>query len=402
MADTPIVKALILEDGESRQALTASRALASAGWTVGVGAARRSGLAASSRSTSLTHIVPPPERDVDGFVAATNAAIAREGYDVVFGARDTEVLTLSERRDEIRSVVPHPPHDRLLRAFDKVELTEAARRVGIAVPTTRSASAEALEALEGPAIVKARLHVQVGAGAQPPRLDTVVASTRAEAAARAAEIRTAGGEPLLQELVPGALVEVSLLADQGGALLAEVHQLAERISPAAAGVAVRARTVEPDAVLSERITALVRELGWWGLAEAQFVVPADGEPRLIDFNGRFYGSMALAVGAGVNMPAMWAALATGRTVEPCAPARLGVRYQWFLGDVRRSLSGGPLRSASGAIDSVRYARGAVQSVTRLNDPLPGVRQLWEAVCRSAHRSSASMGATRLAWASRAT
>ena len=120
-----------------------------------------------------------------------------------------------------------------------------------------------------------------------------------------------------------------------------------------------------------------------GLAEAQFVPPPGGEPRLIDFNGRFYGSMALAIGAGVNLPAMWAALATGRAVERAAPAMVGVRYQWFLGDVRRTLSDGDGRRARGVIDCVRYARGAVQSVSLVSDPLPAVRHGWEAVRRSA-------------------
>ena len=396
------MKALILEDGASRQALTASRALASAGWTVGVGAERRRGLAASSRSTSHLHVVPPPERDLDGFVAGVNEAIDAEGYDLVFGARDTEVLALSMRREEIGSIVPHPPHDRVLRALDKVELNAAAGRAGIAVPGTGPASEEALAALDGPSIVKARLHVQLGAGVRPPRLDTIVAATAAEAAARAAEIRAANGEPLLQELVSGRLLEVAVLADRDGTVLAEVHQVAERISPPEAGVAVRARTLTVDREISERIAALVAELGWWGLAEAQFVVPAGGEPRLIDFNGRFYGSLALAVGAGVNLPAMWAAMATGRAVRRSPPARVGVRYQWFLGDVRRSLSERPRRRAREVLESARYARGAVQSVSRVSDPLPGVRHGWDVARRSARRPSSWGASTRLAWASRTT
>jgi predicted ATP-grasp superfamily ATP-dependent carboligase len=388
IAREAVVKALILEDGASRQALSASRALADAGWTVGVGAMERRGMAASSRATSHVHIVPPPERGLEAFIEGVNEAIVQKGYEVVFGARDTEVLALSMRRDEILAIVPHPPHSRVLRAFDKVELAAAALRAGIAVPDARSATDEALAAVDGPVIVKARLHVEFGDGKRPPRLDTVVAQTPAEAVARADEIRAAGGEPLLQEFLPGELFEIGLLADREGKVVAEVHQVAERISPALAGVAVRARTLAPDAVLSERVAALVTELGWWGLAEIQLLVPADGEPRLIDFNGRFYGSIALAVGAGVNLPALWASLATGRPVETIGPAKVGVRYQWLLGDMRRCLDDEHRGRARSLFESARYARGAVQSVSRLSDPLPGVRQAWGALHRSARRSAA--------------
>jgi len=103
----------------------------------------------------------------------------------------------------------------------------AAGKAGVVVPATEPASEEALASLDGPAIVKARLHVQLGTGVRPPRLDTVMASTRPRRRRGPAEIRMAGGEPLLQELVPGSLVEVALIADGDGALLVEVHQVAE-------------------------------------------------------------------------------------------------------------------------------------------------------------------------------
>ncbi len=92
------------------------------------------------------------------------------------------------------------------------------------------------------------------------------------------------------------------------------------------GASCRAVTVPVDPDLSARAAALFRVLGWFGLAELQFLVPAAGPARLIDLNGRFYGSLALAVRAGANLPASWAALATGRDVKPAtAGAGCGTR-----------------------------------------------------------------------------
>jgi hypothetical protein len=128
-----------------------------------------------------------------------------------------------------------------------------------------------------------------------------------------------------------------------------------------------------DPRLREGVAALLERLGWFGLAQVQFLAPPGGEPRLIDLNGRFYGSLALAVGAGVNLPAIWAAAAQDRPPPP-APAQLPtVRYQWLEGDLRRAFAerrGGLLTDVAGTL---RYAVGAQHSVASLRDPGPALR-----------------------------
>lgn len=58
---------------------------------------------------------------------------------------------------------------------------------------------------------------------------------------------------------------------------------------------VRARLHRPlDPALVDRAEALLRRIRWDGLVELQFLTGSDGIPHLIDLNGRFYGSLALA------------------------------------------------------------------------------------------------------------
>jgi predicted ATP-grasp superfamily ATP-dependent carboligase len=106
---------------------------------------------------------------------------------------------------------------------------------------------------------------------------------------------------------------------------------------------------------------------------------------LIDLNGRFYGSLALAVAAGVNLPALWAALATGRAVGRGFEARPGVRYQWLEGDLRSvflARDSHPLRDTLGCFC---FARGAVHSVWRKEDPLPAIRHIRVLLGRAARK-----------------
>ena len=353
-------KALIVEAGYTRGALAATRALSRAGWTVGVATPTRAGLAGTSRHATHRHPLIPPERDLDGFVRAVNSAVAGKGYQIVFGGGDAEVIALSSRRTEIDAIVPYAPHGAVIRALDKLQLAAAGRNAGLAVPETVEATPERLRQWPAPLFVKASLHAPLSGHEGPGRFAARPVADRDTALRRMADIRSAGGVPVLQEQIAGRLLAYVVVADHESRVVSRVQQISDRIWPPGAGVSARARTVPVDERVAGRVAALLRELSWFGLAQLQFVVPDDGEPRLIDFNGRFYGSLALAIGAGPNLPAIWAALATGTSILPpelSASAVPGVRYQWLEGDLRRALVERRGGLAADLAGSLRYARG---------------------------------------------
>jgi predicted ATP-grasp superfamily ATP-dependent carboligase len=363
------MRALIVEDGSSRGALAAARALTQAGWKVAVGSPGGKGSAADSRATQSRHDVPPAGSGTAAFLDGVASAAEESAAEVVFGCGDAEVLTLSEGRDRLEPVVPYAPHESVIRAFDKVLLSEAAADAGFAVPRTAPATEAELVHVEGPVLVKARLHAVVGR----TRVEAELCGDAAAARYRAAEIRAAGGEPLLQERLSGPLVAYTVFADVEGGIVAALQQEAEAIWPPNSGASVRARTVPVDADLAAAAARLLAELRWFGIAELQFIRRGDRTPALIDLNGRFYGSMSLALAAGVNLPAMWAALATGREVSPAPAARLGVRYQWLEGDLRRARAErrhGLVRDVWGCLV---YAVGAQHSIWQAGDPAPALR-----------------------------
>ncbi|MEZ7125623.1 ATP-grasp domain-containing protein [Nonomuraea sp. AD125B] len=411
------MRALIVETGFSRGALAAVRALAAAGWEVGVGAPTGAGLASSSRHRRRRHLVPAAHEDRDAFLAAVRRTVRDHGYDVVFGAGEAEVLALSLLRDQVGAIVPHAGHRRVVRAIDKQELSEAAESVGILTaraldpstldpsapdpstlaPSTLDPSAPAPSALDPsapdpsapdpsapdpsafagerpPLVVKSRLHAHPERPGAPPRIDTLVVPGPEAARRRVDEVRRLGGEPRVEEFHKGRLMAYAAVTAVGGRVVCDCMQVASRIWPPGAGASCRAETVRVDPAISGRAARLLAALGWFGLAQLQFVVPEDGRPRLIDLNGRFYGSMALATAAGANLPAAWAALAVGHDVPPTR-ARPGVRYQWLEGDLRRAAverRHGLLLDLAGTL---RFAAGAVHSTLSLRDPAPALARI---------------------------
>src|SRR5207247_5942689 len=105
----PPVRALILDSRDARASLAAVRGLARGGWTVGV-AAPSPTLASASRHVRRRHRVPLPEDGEDAFVEALSAAVAEQGYEVVFASSDEDMLALaSAPRDRLPARGPYPP-----------------------------------------------------------------------------------------------------------------------------------------------------------------------------------------------------------------------------------------------------------------------------------------------------
>ncbi len=377
------MRVLIAEDGLSSYVLPAVRSLGAAGWTVALAGPRRS-RSAGSRWVTRTHLVPAVEDDHEGFVDGIARAVSEHGYDVVFGGDDVEVLGLSVARDRLGTVFPYAPHDQVLRAIDKLGLTQAADAVGMATPATAAADDDAVARTVLPVVVKARLHWAPGATVGRGRVAAALCTTREQVVAAVEEARLAGREIVLQEVVDGDLVAVTALCAPGGQVLARSQQRATRLSPLLR-TSTRARTEPVDPALAAQVDALLAELRWTGIANLQLLAPADGPPRLIDLNGRFYGSLALALAAGLDLPVWWTLLATGSTVEVQPPAAVGVRYSALEHDLQRARTerrGGLLADLA---DSLRAARGAAHSTWDRHDLRPSADRVVHLAAELAQR-----------------
>lgn len=373
------LSALIVGMPRSRGVLAATRSLARAGWRVDIGSTDRRGLASASRFSSAWHHVPAVEDDPEDFIRRVVELTTRSHYDLVFAGNEAELLALSSARDRFQPRFPYAEHPSLELALDKERLRGAAQAVGLCVP--RVLDVQEAESLGAPVVVKARRHAQPHLLGHPARVDTHVVAAN-EVRRRAREIEELGGHALIEEFVPGPLLAYSTVVDQAGEAVAEVQQEASRIWPPLAGASCRGRTVPIDGSLSARIQRLLRSFGWYGLAELQFIRGPNGVPHLIDLNGRFYGSLSLAIAAGADLPSIWAGLAVGAPPGHRSSGRPGVRYQWLGADLRRALverRGGVLTDLVGCLACAPFAR---HSVWELSDPAPCLVDLISAVTRA--------------------
>ena len=368
-----------MTSGRDRGSLAAVRALDRAGWTVGVGTPDGTGMVTASRAATHRHVVPRPRGTCGDFVTAVQSAVKAGGYDVVLGGGDDWMAALATYAPVIPSVVAHPSADVVAAALDKLGLARRAARAGLRAPRTEAADGAALRSWTGPVVVKTRAHWHPGQRHEL-RIEARRYPDPAAALPRLRVLADAGFEAVLQQPVDGTLESlVGVVAD--GRLHGLVHQRSPGLWPTPSGVTSRAHTVPPDRALAAGAERLLEDLGWSGLVQLQFLRDRTGTPFLIDLNGRFFGSMALALAAGANLPDAWARQALGEPLPHLTEGRPGVRFLWTAGDVRRALverRGGLLADLASV---VRLLPGAVTSVWDRRDPGPTTTLVLERLSR---------------------
>jgi predicted ATP-grasp superfamily ATP-dependent carboligase len=119
-----------------------------------------------------------------------------------------------------------------------------------------------------------------------------------------------------------------------GRLICEFGHRRLREKPPAGGVSVLRESTVVAPSLRQHATRLFSGLRWHGVAMTEFKQDAQtGALYLMEVNGRFWGSLQLAIDAGLDFPWLVSQLALGRRPYSGPPYRVGVRSRWLLGDL---------------------------------------------------------------------
>ncbi len=400
-------------DGNENQAVAAVRSLRRAGHEVVVGSATAWSKAGWSRDSGGTFVYPDPQGDAEGFVRRVAEEARRVAGTLVLPMTERSTLPLSARRDIIIAAggrLVLPPHETILRAFDKQEMARLAQSLGIAVPrgqlvTTEQDAARIAATVIYPVVLKPRSSEEISAAGNPaPTGAPRYASTPDELLRAYTELRMRCASVLIQEYVAGTGAGYFALMRHGELRGEFAHRRLRDVRPTGSGSALRV-SVSPDPRVREASLAILGALVWHGVAMVEFRIRPDGTPVFLEVNGRFWNSLALAVYAGADFPAALALMAEHGDVPPLAPARAGVRCRWLLGDARHLVAvwrGAPtgyperfpgrLRTL---LSVVRPVAGTRHDNFMLRDPLPEIgdwmhfflRRVPNALRRAARRAS---------------
>ena len=373
---------IIVTDANERAALAACRALVTAGHEVHVTADTPVSLAGVSRGVHAHRL----RHDPLGYPAAYArevASLARDtGGDLLLAVTDASVDALLQRQDLLPDTValPFPSYRSYRLASDKASMLAYATSAGLGVPL----SAVIEQPGDGidippdwfPAVLKPHRSV-VGSGAGAAKLTVSFVADRPSLEAVLASLPPPAFPVLVQRRVQGPGVGLFLLRWDGRIVAAFAHRRL-REKPPAGGVSTYRESVAVDPDLLAAGTRLLDLLDWRGVAMIECKrEESSGRYVFMELNGRLWGSLQLAIDAGINFPALLANCVAGQAMMPVGGYRLGVRSRWFWGDVDHFYLRlkGPPQAPDSRLEALREfvtirPRRDREEIWRWRDPAP--------------------------------
>ncbi|WP_274426931.1 carboxylate--amine ligase [Chelativorans sp. YIM 93263] len=322
-----------------RAFLATVRSLGKAGLEIDVAPFDWKSPALHSRYISNIHYLPHPSQDPRRWAEETAEIVKRRGYDLIVPMCERSLLPLVKYEDLFEpGQIAHPGRQALAAFIDKAETKSLALACNVPVAPGRllrtSDNADNLiDEFDLPIVIKNTASYRIES--LDYRSKVSIARKPEQLSAALADLDPA--EPhLVEGYFPpsgkGQGVGVSVLASKGTVLIAFQH--ARLLEPAGGGGSSIRISEQLDPQLLEACRSLAQRTVLNGVAMFEFRRDrVTGEAILVEVNPRFWGSLPLAIFAGVDFPCMlYEMLVKGK--QPKQPDyRIGCQAQNLVNSV---------------------------------------------------------------------
>lgn len=226
-----------------------------------------------------------------------------------------------------------PPAKILDAAYDKWKTVQFAQNIGISVPKTICPKSldevrELYLKWSGPAVIKPRK----SSGSRGLRY----VENPAELLSVYHNVSNIYKRPLIQDRIPkdGAGLGVFVLSNHKSQPLAVFGHKRLREYPISGGPSTLRVSYRDDDLIHQSIR-LFQQMGLVGVAMAEYKYDARiNKPVLMEVNARFWGSLQLAISAGVDFPALYHRAVLGIKFDPVLEYLSGIYCRWLVpGDI---------------------------------------------------------------------
>ena len=315
-----------------KNALAAVRDIGSKGINVHTcGPPTRNKVASLSKYSSGYSLYTSPNDNVDRFLIDIKRILSSREYEMIIPIGVDTTIPISYNKEELSEYarVPVADYEILENAHDKYKTIEIARSVGVPVPETSIVSGESIEeeSFEYPLVIKARKGA-AGSGTRYITSEDDFSKVVREFNQKKSDGIFDYERPMVQEYIPGDLMDVCVLFNRGRPRAA----LAQRrviTYPPSGGVGIVNETVE-DPELIELALKLLKRMNWHGVAQVEFKKDGNGVPRLMEINPKFWGTLELSIAAGLNFQYMLYRMTMDGDIEPNFSYERNLQIWWYF------------------------------------------------------------------------
>lgn len=287
-----------------------------------------------SRYSKGKILSPNPLKDVSGFINSLIHQVKKEKYDVLFPVGVKSVLPILFYKNLFSQFVqlPFGSYENTLLAHDKSILLDIAQKIGIPIPKTILPSTQTemmskIQSIGFPCVIKLRKSWSSIGIHYARNSDELISYFKDSKNASQGNIMLDYSEPLIQEYVPGEVHDICVLFNEGEPRAA-LSQKRIKTYPASGGGGILNQTTnEPE--LIELAIKLLKRINYHGPAQVEFKIDSrTDEPKLMEVNPKFWGTLDLSIKSGIDFPYMAYQLAKYGDVESDYSYEVDKIYKW--------------------------------------------------------------------------
>lgn len=286
-------------------------------------------LAFYSKYCRKKFIIPSPKKSPDGFYRELLKVIKQEKYDMLMPVGFSSFDVCMKHREEIENItkVVLTTNESFDLASSKLKTYRFAQENGIPCPKTYFLDKrEDIRTLDAPFPIVIKAPFEMGKNV------VEYAHNKEELVTKFEKMCTDYGFtepnlPVVQQYVTGDGYGFFAYYENGKCVRKFMHKRL-REYPVTGGASVCAESFY-DEKLDEYGEKMLDLVKWNGPAMVEFKKHSDGEYKLMEINPKFWGSLELALAAGVEFPYYLVQYVRGEKVEKRSDYRQ-VRFQWLI------------------------------------------------------------------------
>ena len=330
---------ILVTDGENRSSLAATRSLGRRGYKVFVSGKEKKNISSVSKYCAQSYAAGDAIKNGDKYIKKILAILDEGQVNIVLPMAEPTIFLLNEYRQLLpKSVVlACPETSKIDQIFNKYELFQHAKKLGVPIPKTvfinscEEFASKERQLPEFPLVVKP--------GMSRIRTESGFLQTTVMFANNLEELRTLYKREealkypsLIQEKITGPGTGLFTLFNCDKHLALFSHERI-REKPPWGGVSVVCQSVPLDDKMVESASKLLSAVEWKGVAMVEFKRDLrDSTAKLMEINGRFWGSLQLAIASGVDFPNLLIDFLTKKKLdEPARNYFTGYKLKWILG-----------------------------------------------------------------------
>ena len=340
---------VLVTDASERTALAVIRSLGKRGIKVLAADATRFNAGFLSKYCIHKVIYPSPIEDKEKFVESLLRLVKNTRLDLMVPITDFTMIPILERKEEFEQYVKvaAPPYEVAMKAYDKFQTISIAEECGVPHPKTLliddvKTLSEVADELNYPAVIKPRMKVfwKNGRAIMMKVTSINYAYNKGDLLSKynmlmnKLKVIAPPDFFLVQEYVQGVGYGVEVLMNDSSNLIALFMHKRLREYPVTGGASTLRVSVW-NRRLAEYSIKLLKEMKWQGVAMVEFKLDEkNGSTNLMEINGRFWGSLPLAINAGVDFPYLLYKVMIEKQTFPIGGYKLGFTERWLIpGDV---------------------------------------------------------------------